>query len=47
MFDAKGQNDKLKGSAVQNRGGKLVTLAPKEAANAKPEWPLKPYDKRG
>jgi branched-chain amino acid transport system substrate-binding protein len=47
MFDAKGQNDKLKGSAIQNRGGKLVTLAPKEAANAKPEWPLKPYDKRG
>jgi branched-chain amino acid transport system substrate-binding protein len=47
MFDAKGQNDKLKGSAIQNRDGKLVTLAPKEAANAKPEWPLKPYDKRG
>src|SRR6187455_258670 len=47
LFDAKGQNDKLKGSAIQNRGGKLVTLAPKEAANAKPEWPLKPYDNRG
>jgi len=47
MFDAKGQNDKLKGSAIQNRGGKLVTLAPKEAANAKPEWPLTPYDRRG
>src|SRR5215471_9574800 len=46
-FNAKGQNDKMKGSAIQNRGGKLVTLAPKEAANAKPEWPLKPYDKRG
>ena len=47
MFDAKGQNDKLKCSAIQNRGGKLVTIAPKDAANAKPEWPLKPYDKRG
>ncbi|HMF26415.1 MAG TPA: ABC transporter substrate-binding protein [Pseudolabrys sp.] len=47
MFDAKGQNDKLKGSAIQNRGGKLVTLAPKEAANAKPEWPLTSYDRRG
>jgi branched-chain amino acid transport system substrate-binding protein len=47
QFDAKGQNDKLKGSAIQNRAGKLVTLAPKEAANAKPEWPLTPYDKRG
>jgi branched-chain amino acid transport system substrate-binding protein len=46
MFNAKGQNDKLKNSAIQNRGGKLVTLAPKEAANAKPEWPLPPYNKR-
>jgi branched-chain amino acid transport system substrate-binding protein len=46
MFNEKGQNDKIKDSAFQNRGGKLVTLAPKEAANAKPEWPLTPYDKR-
>jgi branched-chain amino acid transport system substrate-binding protein len=46
QFDAKGQNDKLKDSAIQNRGGKLVTVAPKEAANAKPELPMKPYDKR-
>ena len=46
MFDAKGQNDKLLCSAIQNRGGKLVTVAPKTAANAKVEWPLKPYDKR-
>src|SRR4051812_7327946 len=46
MFNEKGQNDKLKDSAIQNRGGKLVTLAPKEAANAKPEWPMQPYDKR-
>jgi branched-chain amino acid transport system substrate-binding protein len=47
QFNAKGQNDKMKNSAIQNRGGKLVTVAPKEAAKAKPEWPLKPYDKRG
>ena len=47
MFDAKGQNDKLKDSAIQNHEGKTVTVAPKEAANAKVEWPLKPYDKRG
>jgi branched-chain amino acid transport system substrate-binding protein len=47
QFNEKGQNDKLKGSAIQNRGGKLVTVAPKMAANAKVEWPLKPYDKRG
>ena len=46
QFDAKGQNDKLKDSAIQNRGGKLVTVAPKVAANAKVEWPLTPYDKR-
>jgi branched-chain amino acid transport system substrate-binding protein len=46
QFNAKGQNDKLQDSAIQNRGGKLVTVAPKSAANAKPEWPLKPYDKR-
>ena len=46
QFNAKGQNDKLKNSAIQNRGGKLVTVAPKTAANAKVEWPLKPYDKR-
>ena len=47
MFDAKGQNDKLKDSAIQNRNGKTVTVAPKASANAKVEWPLKPYDKRG
>jgi branched-chain amino acid transport system substrate-binding protein len=46
-FDAKGQNATLKNAAIQNRGGKLVTVAPKVAANAKPEWPLSPYDKRG
>ncbi|MEW6687863.1 MAG: ABC transporter substrate-binding protein [Pseudomonadota bacterium] len=46
QFNAKGQNDKLKNSAIQNRGGKLLTVAPKEAANAKPELPMRPYDKR-
>ena len=46
-FDAKGQNAKIIGGAIQNRGGKLLTVAPKEAANGKPEWPLTPYDKRG
>jgi branched-chain amino acid transport system substrate-binding protein len=47
QFNAKGQNDKLKNSAIQNRGGKLVTVAPKGATNAKVEWPITPYDKRG
>jgi len=46
-FNAKGQNDKVKDGAIQNVGGKLVTLAPKEAANAKPIWPLPPYQSRG
>ncbi|MGH8739881.1 MAG: ABC transporter substrate-binding protein [Burkholderiales bacterium] len=46
QFNAKGQNDKLKNSAIQNRGGKLVVVAPKDAANAKPELPLRPYNKR-
>jgi branched-chain amino acid transport system substrate-binding protein len=47
QFDAKGQNDKVKDGAFQNRSGKLVTLAPKEAANGKPEWPLPSYESRG
>ena len=46
LFNAKGQNDKLLLSAIQNRGGKTVTVAPKAAANAKVEWPLTPYNKR-
>jgi len=46
QFNVKGQNDKLKCGTIQNRGGKLVTLAPKEAANAKPEWPMAPYQNR-
>lgn len=46
QFDAKGQNDKLKNSAIQNRGGKLVTVAPKVASNASAEWPMRPYDQR-
>ncbi len=46
QFNAKGQNDKLKNSAIQNRGGKLVTVAPKGATDANPEFPMKPYDKR-
>ncbi len=46
QFNAKGQNDKIKGGAIQNRGGKLITIAPKEAANGQPEWPMKPYQDR-
>jgi branched-chain amino acid transport system substrate-binding protein len=46
QFNAKGQNDKLKEGTIQNRDGKLVTLAPKDAATAKPEWPMTPYPNR-
>jgi branched-chain amino acid transport system substrate-binding protein len=47
QFNDKGQNDKLKNAAIQNRGGKLLTIAPKTASNAKPELPMSPYDRRG
>ena len=46
-FNAKGQNENVKDGTTQNRGGKLVVLAPNPAANAKPEWPMKPYQDRG
>jgi branched-chain amino acid transport system substrate-binding protein len=46
QFNAKGQNDKLKNSAIQNRGGKLVTVAPKGATNADAQWPVTAFDKR-
>jgi branched-chain amino acid transport system substrate-binding protein len=45
-FNAKGQNDKVKDGVIQNRGGKLLTVAPRAAANAKLEWPMKPYQDR-
>ena len=47
QFDAKGQNDKVRMGAIQNRAEKLVVLAPKEAANAKPQWPMQSYQSRG
>ena len=46
MFNEKGQNAGVKDGAIQNRGGKLVTIAPKAAASAEAEWPLKPYNER-
>ncbi|MFZ3360168.1 MAG: ABC transporter substrate-binding protein [Xanthobacteraceae bacterium] len=47
QFDAKGQNDKVKDGGIQNRGGKAVVVAPQAAANAKPQWPMAPYQSRG
>ncbi len=46
QFNAKGQNDKLKCGVIQNRGGKLLAVGPKEAAQAKAEWPMPPYQNR-
>jgi branched-chain amino acid transport system substrate-binding protein len=46
MFNEKGQNDKLKCAAIQNRAGKFVTIAPKTASDAKPELPMIPYSQR-
>ena len=46
MFNEKGQNDKLKCAAIQNRAGKFVTIAPKQAADGKPELPMIPYSQR-
>jgi branched-chain amino acid transport system substrate-binding protein len=45
-FNEKGQNDKLKCAAIQNRAGKFVTIAPKAAADGKPELPMIPYSQR-
>jgi branched-chain amino acid transport system substrate-binding protein len=45
-FNAKGQNDKIIGGGIQNRGGKLITIAPKQAANGQPVWPMPSYQGR-
>ena len=47
QFNEKGQNDKLKNAAIQNRAGKFATVAPKAQSDAKPELPMTRYDKRG
>ena len=47
QFNEKGQNAGVKDGAIQNRDGKLVTVAPKAAANAETVWPMTPYGDRG
>ena len=47
QFNEKGQNDKLKSGAIQNRAGKFAIIGPKALSDAKPELPMTPYDKRG
>ena len=46
QFNEKGQNDKLKSAAIQNRAGKPIVVAPKAAATGKPQVPMTPYDQR-
>lgn len=46
-FNEKGQNPGVKNSAIQNRGGKNVVILPKEAADAKAIWPMRPWQQRG
>ena len=46
-FNEKGQNPDVKNSAIQNRGGKNLVILPKEAAVAKPNWPMRPWNQRG
>ena len=46
-FDAKGQNPDVKMSAIQNRGGKNLVILPASAAVAKPNWPMREWNKRG
>jgi branched-chain amino acid transport system substrate-binding protein len=46
-FNENGQNTKTRNSAIQNRGGKLLPVAPKEAATTKPIWPMRAWNARG
>ena len=46
-FNEKGQNPGVKVSAIQNRGGKNLVILPKEAANAKANWPMRGWNQRG
>ncbi|HEY7608269.1 MAG TPA: ABC transporter substrate-binding protein [Alphaproteobacteria bacterium] len=45
-FDAKGQNPDTKSSLIQVRAGKPAAIVPAAAADAKPIWPMRPWDKR-
>lgn len=45
-FDEKGQNPNIGGVMLQNQGGRPVVVSPTQAAEAKPVFPLVPFDKR-
>ena len=46
-FNEKGQNIGIKDSAIQNRDGKNLVVLPANAANAKVNWPMRPWGERG
>lgn len=46
-FNAKGQNPDTKSSLIQVRDGKPIAIIPAAAADAKPVWPMRAWDKRG
>lgn len=45
-FNEKGQNTATRNSAIQNRAGKTPTIFPAAAAETKPIWPMRGWDKR-
>src|SRR5260370_12625388 len=47
QFNDKGQNDKLKNAAIQNRGRKLLPHAPRPASNGPPQLAINPDERRG
>lgn len=46
QFNEKGQNPNIGGAMLQNQKGKPVVVLPASAAEAKPVFPLVPFDKR-
>ena len=45
-FNAKGQNEGANIACVQNSGGKLKVVLPADAAEAKPIYPMPPFNRR-
>ena len=46
QFNAKGQNESVRCAAAQNRGGRLVVVAPRGSADSEPIWPMRAWDKK-
>ena len=46
-FDEKGQNQWLGNAAIQNTDGKTPVVAPADAADGEPVYPMPPYNERG